>query len=143
MVGSWTVATAAADPAPGRVCAIRKSEEAIRQAHERIRREAGKSGKAPRPETFEYAGHVIPFPAFPDDRFDAGAVLQWYRLGWQVEPVFKRFRSLAGPGHLPKHEGDSAEARLYGKLLTALLAERLIHQARAVSPWGYGITTLP
>ncbi len=143
MVGSWTVATAAADPVEGRVCAIRKSEEAIRQAHDRIRREAGKSGKAPKPETFEYARYVILFSTFPDDRFDADAVLQWYRLRWQVELVFKRFKSLAGLGHLPKHDDDSAEAWLYGKLLTALLAEKFIHQARAVSPWGYGITTPP
>ena len=114
--GSWTVATAAAGPVEGRVGAIRKSEEAIRQAHDR--REAG--NKAPKAETL-YASYVILFSTFPDDRFDADAVLQWYRLRWQEELVFKRFKSLVGLGHLPKH--DSAEAWLYGKLLTALLAE--------------------
>ena len=142
MVGSWTVMTAATDPVEGRVCAIRKSEEAIRQAHDRIRKKASKAGKTPKPETFEYAKYVILFSTFPEADFDADSVLQWYRLRWQVELVFKRFKSLAGLGHLPKHDDDSAEAWLYGKLLTALLAEKFIHQARAVSPWGYSTTAL-
>ena len=141
-VGSWNVTTAGDEPVDGRVCAIRKSEEAVRQAHERIRREASKACRTPKPETFEYARYVILFSTFPEDGFDADAVLQWYRLRWQVELVFKRFRSLAGLGHLPKHDDDSAQAWLYGKLLTALLAEKFIHQARTVSPWGYGTTRL-
>ncbi len=50
--------------------------------------------------------------------------------------MFRCLKSLAGPGHLPKHDDDSAEARLCGKRLTALLAEKSLHQARAVPPGG-------
>ena len=60
-------------------------------------------------------------------------VMQWCRLQWQVELVFKRFKSLA---HLPKHDDQSAKAWLYGRLPVALLAEKLIGHALAVSPWG-------
>ena len=35
---------------------------------------------------------------------------------WQVEWVFKRFKSLAQLGHLPKYGDESAKAWLYGKL---------------------------
>ena len=77
------------------------------------------------------------FTTFPVGRFDPEAVLEWYRLRWQVELVFKRFKSLASLGHLPKHDPDSSQAWLYGKLFTALLVEKLIYHARAVSPWGY------
>jgi hypothetical protein len=40
---------------------------------------------------------------------------------------------------------ESAKAWLYGKLFVALLTEKLIHHARAVSPWGYLLeaATLP
>jgi hypothetical protein len=66
-------------------------------------------------------------------------VLQWYRIRWQVELVFKRFKSLAQLGHLPKYDDESAKAWLYGKLLVALLVEKLIAHAESISPWGYGL----
>jgi IS4 transposase len=64
-------------------------------------------------------------------------VLQCYRYRWQIELVFKRFKQIAQLGHLPKYHDESAKAWLYGKLFVALLTEKLIQQARAVSPWGY------
>ena len=80
---------------------------------------------------------MILFTTFPATRFSAADVLEWYRTRWQVELVFKRFKSLAELGHLPKHDEQSARAWLYGKLFVALLVEKLIGHARAVSPWGY------
>ena len=70
-------------------------------------------------------------------------MLEWYRIRWQVELVFKRFKSLAQLGHLPKYDDESAKAWLYGKLLVALLVEKLIHHAVAVSPWGYDLEAAP
>ena len=64
-------------------------------------------------------------------------VLQWYRFRWQIELVFKRFKQIAQLGHFPKHDPQSAKAWLYGKLFVALLTEKVIEQARALSPWGY------
>ena len=66
-------------------------------------------------------------------------MLEWYRLRWQVELVFKRFKSLAQLGHVPKYDDESAKAWLYGKLFVALLVEKLIHHARTISPWGYDV----
>ena len=83
--------------------------------------------------------YVIVFTTFPEPPFSAEDVLEWYRLRWQVELVFKRFKSLAQLGHLPKYDDDSAKAWLYGKLFVALLVEKLIHHARAISPWGYDV----
>ena len=55
------------------------------------------------------------FTTFPCSMNLAGAdVLEWYRLRWQVELVFKRFKSLAQLGHVPKYDDDSAKAWLYG-----------------------------
>ena len=39
----------------------------------------------------------------------------------------------------PKYDDASAKAWLYGKLLVALLVEKLIHHAVAISPWGYDL----
>ena len=121
----------------GRICAIRKSNEAIRVAHERIRKTARRKGTLTKPETLEYAKYVIVFTTFPASNFSASSILEWYRIRWQVELVFKRFKSIAGLGHLPKHSDDSSKAWLYGKLMVALLTTKLINHATSISPWGY------
>ena len=122
---------------PGRVCALRKTEEAVRLAQARIRKQAFKKGRTVQPATLELAKYVILFTTVPERDWSTSAVLEWYRTRWQVELVFKRFKSLAQLGCLPKYSDDSAKAWLYGKLLAALLVEKLIHHASALSPWGY------
>ena len=119
---------------PGRVCAIRKTQEAIKMAQAKIRSTALRKGKQVHPRTLRFARYVILFTTFPESAFTASEVLQWYRVRWQVELIFKRFKSLAQLGHLPKYDDASAKAWLYGKLLVALLVEKLIHHAVAISP---------
>ncbi len=125
----------------GRICVIRKSEWAIRQAHRRLDRKASKNQKETRPETREYVKYVILFTTQADE--SARQIVQSYRDRWQIELAFKRLKSLAHLGHLPKHDEGSARAWLYGKLLTALLTEKLIKIGRQFSPWGYEIRDSP
>ena len=126
------------------VCArSEKTQEAIRLAQRKLRKEAGRKGKQVQPRTLEFARYVIVFTTFPEATFTAAEVLAWYRTRWQVELVFKRFKSLAQLGHLPKYDDDSAKAWLYGKLLVALLVEKLIRHATSVSPWGYSLEAPP
>ena len=142
-VGRWRVRTVAraGPPVAGRICAVRKTDEAIEVAHAKIRRTAQRKGKQVRPETLRFARFVIVFTTYPEEEFPVSDVLEWYRLRWQVELVFKRFKSLAQLGHLPKHDEVSAQAWLYGKLLVALLVEKVARHARSISPWGYDVAT--
>lgn len=120
----------------GRLCVVRKTVEAIKLAHKKIRRKANKNGREIKPETLEYAKYIILFTTFPENEFSPSDVLEWYRIRWQVELVFKRFKSLAQLGHLPKYDDESAKAWLYGKLFIALIVEKLIAHAGSISPWG-------
>lgn len=141
---SWPVTVGqAGSRIEGRLCAIRKSEQAIERAQETIRKTALRKGKQIKPSTLEYAKYVIVFTTFPEQEFSTQEVLRWYRIRWQVELVFKRFKSLAELGHLPKYDDESAKAWLYGKLLVALLVEKLIAHAQSVSPWGYRLEESP
>ena len=121
----------------GRICAIRKSEHAIQQAQRRLERKASKKQTKTKPETLEYAKYVIVFTT--QATATAAEILEWYRLRWQIELVFKRFKTLAQLGHLPKHDARSSRAWLYGKLFVALLTQKLIRVGRAISPWGYNL----
>ncbi len=66
------------------------------------------AGRTPKPQSPEFAKCVIVFTTFPASRFAPEAVLDWYRLRWQVELVFKRFKSVAQRGHLPKRGGEGS-----------------------------------
>lgn len=63
-------------------------------------------------------------------------MLEWYRIRWQIELVFKRFKQIAHMGHLPKYHDDSAQAWLYGKLFIALVTEKIMRNSQAISPGG-------
>ena len=137
--GSWTAFIKSSSPIQGRICALRKTDEAIQDAETRIWKSAKSKGHQPREETLRYARYVILFTTFPAKQFSENDILEWYRLRWQVELVFKRFKSLAQLGHLPKADEESSKAWLYGKLMVALLTEKIVRHARTFSPWGYPI----
>jgi|SRR5208282_345990 len=135
-IGEWEVVLRGEDASiEGRICALRKSEHAIQQAHRRLQRKASKKQTTMLPDTLEYAEYVIVFTTLQAE--SAGEVLECYRLRWQIELAFKRMKTLAQLGHLPKHDDRSARAWLYGKLLVALLTQKLIRVGRDISPWGY------
>ncbi len=137
----WEVLVPFEDHAPvsARLCVVRKSQTAIALAQKKLRRYASKHGTQLQPETLVYAQYVMVLTTFPAPEFSLQQVLDHYRFRWQIELVFKRFKQIAQLGHLPKYDQDSAKAWLYGKLFVALLTEKLIQHARALSPLGIPI----
>jgi transposase len=97
----------------GRVCALRKSEHAIEQAHRRLHRKASKKQMSTKPETWEVAKYLVVFTTCRNA--STVQILEWYRSRWQIELVFKRLKSLVQLGHLPKHDDRSSRAWLHGK----------------------------
>ena len=130
-------------PLPVRLCAVRKSAAAIALAQKKLRRKARKAGWQLQPESLIYAQYVMVLSTFPVATYSTQRVLEAYRLRWQVELVFKRLKQIAQLGHLPKHDQESSQAWLYGKLLVALLTEKVIQAASAFSPWGYAFPEEP
>jgi len=124
-------------PLQVRLCAVRKSAAAMALAEKKLRRKARREGRQLQPESLIYAQYVMVLSTFPRVPYDTQRVLEAYRLRWQVELVFKRLKQIAQLGHLPKHDQESSQAWLYGKLLVALLTEKLVRAASAFSPWGY------
>lgn len=122
---------------PGRLCVVRKSKTAIEQALKKLKRKESKKQVKLKAETVEFNKYVILFTTLSNHEYPLKTVLEWYRYRWQIELVFKRLKSLVGLGHLPKHDEVSARSWLYGKLFTGLLVEKLISQAKNISPWGY------
>jgi hypothetical protein len=139
-IGSWKANLKHDGASVGvRICALRKTEAAIDKAHRALRRKASKNSSQLKAETLEYAKYVVVVTNFPSEEFSATDIMEWYRLRWQVELVFKRFKQIANLGHLPKHDERSARAWLYGKLVVALLTEKLLAHGNSFFPWGYDL----
>jgi len=137
-MGQWAVWMQGRDErVGGRLCAVRKSQQAIAAAERKITKHAQKHRIRVRPETREYAHYVMVFTTLAEAEMGMAEVLEYYRFRWQIELVFKRLKSLLAVGHLPKHDERSSRAWLYGKLLVALLTQKLVRLGSSISPWGY------
>ena len=76
-IGEWVVSIQGATRViAGRVCAIRKTEEAISRAEKQLRRNASRDGEVLQPETLEYAKFIIVFTTFDPLTFSAVVILQ-------------------------------------------------------------------
>lgn len=118
-----------------RVCAIKKSRQQTQRARQKLLREAKKKHRRVKPQTLEAAGYVMVQTTLLD--VDAATIMEWYRYRWQIELAFKRLKSLLQLGHLKKSDPVGAQAWLQGKLLVALLIEKLLVIGERFSPWGY------
>jgi len=119
----------------GRICVIRKTVEQIAAAHKKLKRLASKRGHKLMDLTLLYNEYVILVTTFDKEIFPLKKILDIYRWRWQIELVFKRFKSLLELGHLPKTNDESSRAWLYGKLLIAFLVEKISARNGAFSPW--------
>lgn len=120
----------------GRLIALKRSAEATRLARRRLEINASKKQKKVSRESWEASQYFFVWTTLGDN-FLAPAVLELYRLRWQIELAFKRMKSIMGLGHLPKKDPASARAWLHGKIFASLLVERMVEAADKISPWGY------
>ncbi len=120
-----------------RLCAIRKNRVAAARSRRKAERKAQRNGTQAQAESLELTGYILVLTSLPAENFSASQVLRLYRCRWQVELAFKRLKSLLGAGHVPKSDDESARAWMQAKILTSLLLERLLLEAKIFSPWGY------
>lgn len=139
--GEWEVwfENRAGQRRPLRVCALRKSPEAARRTERKLRRKARGKADRVKKKTFEYAKFLIVLTNVPGADMATEVILEFYRARWQVELAFKRLKSLLELGQLPKKNERSCLAWMQGKILCALIIERILCEARWLSPWGYPI----
>lgn len=125
----------------GRLVAVKRSAVASTRARVRLQQRHNRKQTTPSAASVESAGYVFVFTTLDAKTFSDQAVLELYRLRWQIELTFKRLKSLLRLGQLPKRTDASSRAWLHGKLLVALLTERLIEEAILFSPWGYHLAS--
>jgi hypothetical protein len=106
----------------GRLIATRLPAHEAEKARKRLRKEQGASISK---ETLEAAAYVILFTTVPRARMSASRCLEAYRLRWQIELQFKRWKSLCSFDRLPNYRDDTIVAWLYAKVLLGILLDRM------------------
>ena len=110
---------------PMRVCATRKTPEAITQTRKKLRRQEVRKQSEISDEAKSFNEYIVVVTNL-NGSVSAKEVLETYRLRWQVEIYFKRLKSIMDFGEMPKRRPDSVIAWLNGKMMIALLVEAAI-----------------
>lgn len=115
----------------GRLIAMRLPAAEAEKARARLRRELGNK------VTFldrEAAGYVVLFTTVPAWEMPIDMCLELYRVRWQIELTFKRWKSLCHFDRLPNYRDDTILSWLYAKFLLALLMDAMMRSASAAFP---------
>jgi hypothetical protein len=114
----------------GRLIAVRLPGAEAEKARARLRREYRNVSAL----EFEMAQYVVVFTTVPASRMPAAMCLALYRLRWQVELAFKRWKSICRFDRLPNYRDDTILSWLYAKLLLALILHRMTAAASPLFP---------
>lgn len=115
----------------GRLIATRLPAAEAEKARIRVRKEHGRRTTK---LDLEAAQYVVLFTTVPATRMSAPRCIALYRLRWQVELAFKRWKSLCHFDRLPNYRPDTILSWLYAKLLMALLLHRMAFGAAPLFP---------
>ena len=103
----------------GRLVATRLPDDKAEEARKRVRDEEGAKVT---PEKIEMASYVV---LFTSSTLTANRCLEVYRLRWQVELLFKRWKSICHFDRLPNERPDTILSWVTAKLLLGLIVDRL------------------
>ena len=115
----------------GRLIAVRLPEAQAQKVLAWVRRELGnKASEA----DLEAAHYVVLFTTVRVERMSTAMCLELYRLRWQVELTFKRWKSLCHFDKVPNYRDDTILSWLSAKLLLAVLMQRMATGASPLFP---------
>lgn len=112
---------------PIRFCAVRKTKEEIEIEKKRILRKESKKQISLSDDT-KFTHQYFFVVTSLGKEFTSDEILGLYRLRWQVEMVFKRYKSILGLGSIPTKTDISGLVWLNCKMLIALLIEKILSE---------------
>jgi hypothetical protein len=121
-------------PIQGRLIAMRLPQQAADRARKRLERDHKKISA----RMLAACDFVTLFTTAKRERLDTERCLHGYRLRWQIELQFKRWKSLCNFDRLPNQRDDTTLAWLYGKVLLGLLLDRMASIPAGLFPPGPG-----
>lgn len=113
-------------PLVGRLLVQALPSEEAEKAQARVRRSKSKGGGHPGERAIENARYVYLFTTAPTQQLTTAQAFATYRLRWQIELSFKTMKSAMKFASLPNRLPETGRTWLLGKLVCALLLDRLV-----------------
>jgi hypothetical protein len=129
--GEWSVSLAWEGGCyKARLCAARKSALHAALARKKAINKSRRKGRQIKPLTQELTEYILVLTTRPKAEYPARDVLEIYRCRWQLELAFKRLKRLPAIGYVPKADPDSSRGWMQGKILAALLVDKIQRHGR-------------
>ncbi|WP_426980307.1 IS4 family transposase [Bacillus pseudomycoides] len=119
------------DKVPARVIVHRLTKQ--QQQQKRLQDQAvreKKKGMKYSPRSKRLSGINVYMTNTPTDIVPMGQVHDWYSLRWQIEILFKTWKSFFHIHHCKKIKPERLECHLYGQLIAILLCSSIMFQMR-------------
>ena len=114
---------------PARCILFSHDESQKEQKIQRIQRRTVQSGKKPKQVVQDLAGITVCMTNLPES-ISASQVIELYRLRWQVELIFKVWKSYLEIDHFKLMKQERWLCHLYGTLLVLLISQLIAYQLR-------------
>ena len=114
-----------------RFIAIRRSEQETNAQRRYIKREAKQKGRTPSNERLLLAGWDIYITNVDASLLTAEQIAPIYSIRWQVELMFKSFKSIGNINKTRRHKAENILCEVYAKLI----AQVLRHWIMLASGW--------
>jgi hypothetical protein len=109
-----------------RLLALRCPESVARRRRQRARAQAAKHGQAVRPERLAFCDWTVFVTNVPAALLEAAEVGVVYRVRWQMERLFKLWKSASGLGRSRSHQPERVLCEVYAKLLAVVLQHGML-----------------
>lgn len=115
---------------PCRLIAFRVSQAVADRRRYIARKKAKGKGRTPKQEYLEILGWTIFLTNASNQMLSVEQVTLLYRVRWQIELVFKLWKSYAGINHIAKWRGERVLTELFAKMIGIVLTHFLIAPLR-------------
>lgn len=116
---------------PVRLIAYQLSEESANRRRAQLREKCRTSGRQPTEAALQLAGWLILVTNAPEHLLPSASVAYLYRARWQIELVFKQFKSVLRLDALPSKNSSRVQCEIWARLLNALLVFTWYQHANA------------
>lgn len=116
------------------ICAVKKTKKEIAIEEKRLQRLESKKQITYSEDTKFTHQFMFVITSLPAS-VSAEKVLDFYRLRWQAELLFKRYKCLLGLGNIPTKTKESSKVWLNGKMFLALLIEKYLSDIDFSPSW--------
>lgn len=117
------------DLLPCRLLAEPVPDEVAAERRRRLRRARQKAGRAPSKSALALCGWTVMVTSLPQEKLSFDEALVLYRARWQVELLFKLWKSEGGLDRSRSRKPERVLCEVYGKLICLLVAHWIVADA--------------